>query len=816
MVWEIQMQDIFVRSRGWLAVVCLAALAVAGCSGAEARKARHLAKGQSYLAAGNLEKARVEFRNALQIKPTDAEARFENGVIDEKLGNMREAAQFYQGVIDVSPDNVTARARLGRIYAISGSPDRAMATIAPGLAKHLNDANLLTVRAAARVQLKDSSGALQDAELATKLAPDNEDAVAVLAGIYKLQGQTEKAQALLQNAIKRDPNTVDLRLTLAQLDADLGKIPEVEQLFLDLMRLQPKEKSHRLRLAQFYARNNQVDEAERVLRDGVKALPDERDLKTALVDFLAARRGRDVADKELNVLIAANPNDYELKFLQARFYEQGKEFDKAAAVYANVIAAAGLEAPGLTARNRLAALRVQLNDVPAAEKLIAEVLAKSPRDDDALLLRGSLALAQHDARDAIADLRSVLRDQPNAVGVMRALARAHLANGEPALAEETMRHASELQPTNQVVRLDLAQLLAQLGKPEQAKPVIDELVKEHPDNVQALDTQFNIALATKDLVTAQTAADAIVATRPKAPTGYFYQGEVAEASKRPDDALRLYAAALDLAPQTQEPLQGIARVLVAMKRTPEALKRLDEAIASDPKAPFAANLKGEILLASNRPEEAVAAFKLATERDPKWAVAYRNLALAKLGQKDPAGAVASLQLGIANATEPEALEAELATLDEHLGKPDEAIQVYEDGLRRDPKSEGFRNNLAMLLVTYKKDPASLARAKELSASFATSDNPNFLDTYGWVLYKRGEAAAAVSALQNAIAKTADSPVYLYHLGMAEALAGQPESARDSLTRSLQSGQDFAGKDEAKATLDKLAKSPSASATPSKS
>jgi len=41
--------------------------------------------------------------------------------------------------------------------------------------------------------------------------------------------------------------------------------------------------------------------------------------------------------------------------------------------------------------------------------------------------------------------------------------------------------------------------------------------------------------------------------------------------------------------------------------------------------------------------------------------------------------------------------------------------------------------------------------------------------------------------------------------MAEALAGQPQAARESLTRSLRSGKQFPGMDEAKATLDKLPK-----------
>ncbi len=806
-------------SRIWLPVVCVAALALAGCGGAEARKAKHLEKGQNFLAAGNLEKARVEFRNALQIAPTDSEARFENGVVDEKLGNPREAAQFYQGAIDVNADNIRARTALARLYVFSGAPDRALEIVNPSLEKHPDDAGLLTVRAAASVQLKDMAGATKDAERALGLAPDSEDAVAVLAGIYKSQDQAAKAQAILKAAIARNPHTVELRLALAQLDAGLGQESNVEGLLLDLVRIQPQEKSHRLRLAQFYARTNHPDEAERVLREGVKALPDARDMKTALVDFLAARRSRDAAEQELNSLIAADPKDYGLRFVQAQFYEQGKQFDKAEAVYKQVIAAADLDEAGLTARNRLAALRVRSNDIPGAEKLIAEVLAKSPRDNDALILRGNLALAQKDPRTAISDLRSVLRDQPNAVGVMRSLARAHLANGEPALAEETMRRAVEVNPRDADASLDLAQLLAQLGKPEQAKPVIEELVKQQPNNVAALGVQFKISMATADLVTAKSAVDALVAIEPKSALGYFYQGILAEAQKRPDDAVRSYSTALDLQPDALDPLESISRVLVSLKRQPEAMKRLDEVIAKYPQLPFAANVKGDVLLSTQHAVDAGAAFRIAIEREPTWGVPYRNLAISQLVSHDSDGAAVTLQTGIGKAASPAELESDLATLYERNGKPDAAIQVYETALKRDPKSDVASNNLAMLLVTYKTDRASLERAKQLSARFASSTNPSFLDTYGWVLYKRGEAAEAVAVLQTAesvAAKTSESPVSLYHLGMAEALAGQPDAARDSLSRSLKSGKSFAGMDEAKATLDKLAKGAGSSIPPAKS
>ncbi len=712
--------------------------------------------------------------------------------------------QFYQGAIDSNSDNVLASTALGRIYVFAGAPERALDVIKPPLVKHPDDAGLLTVRAAARQQLKDSDGAAEDALRAVKLAPGSEDAVSVLAGIYSSRNETGPALVLLENAVQRIPENVDLRLALAQLYAGTGQQDKVEAILLDLVRLNPKEKAHRLRLAQFYARVSHPEEAERTLREGIKAMPEERDLKIALIDLLAARRGRDSAAKELESMIAVNPKDYDLRLAQAQFYEQWQDYPKAEAAYREIIEAAGLKAPGITARDRLAALKVRTDDAPGAEKLLAEVLKESPRDNDALILRGNLSLAQKDPKAAIADLRSVLRDQPNAVGVMRTLARAHLANGEPALAEETMRRAVDANPKDAGARLDLAQLLAELGKPEQAKPVIDELVKQQPDNMAALETQFKVAAATGDKTQAQAAADAMVATHPKSATGYFNQGAIAESNQRLDDALKLFTTSLELQPEATEPLEGVARVLTKLKRMPEALQRLDATSAQFPKLPIALNIKGEILLSAQQAPAAKAAFSGAIEREPKWWVPYRGLAAAQAMNHDTDGAIATLRGAIAEVQQPQPLRTELASLFERLGKTDEAIRTYEDELRQNPQADVAANNLAMLLVTYKKDPQSLDRARSLASRFATSNNADFLDTYGWVLYKRGDPAAAVPALQAALAKTPDSPISLYHLGMAQASAGQSEAARGSLTRSLKSGKNFSGKDEARATLENLA------------
>ena len=141
-----------------LAVFVIATL-LASCGGAQARKAAYLAKGREYLAAHNFAKARLEFRNAVQLDPNDAEASFLAGRAMEALGNVREAVQMYQGAIQADPWHLRARAQLALIFAYRGAPAKAIDLAEAGLKFAPDDPDLLTARGAAHLRLGDAEGA---------------------------------------------------------------------------------------------------------------------------------------------------------------------------------------------------------------------------------------------------------------------------------------------------------------------------------------------------------------------------------------------------------------------------------------------------------------------------------------------------------------------------------------------------------------------------------------------------------------------------------------------------------------------------------
>jgi len=147
------------NSTSRLVFAVLIAAVIAGCGGPEARKEKSLEASRAFLADNNLDKARVELRNVLQIDPNDAEARYLSGVVAERLENTRQAAAHYRGALDIAPGHEKARAGLAKIYIGAGLPGEAIKIVEEGYSEANPSAELLAVRGAAKAQLGDTTRA---------------------------------------------------------------------------------------------------------------------------------------------------------------------------------------------------------------------------------------------------------------------------------------------------------------------------------------------------------------------------------------------------------------------------------------------------------------------------------------------------------------------------------------------------------------------------------------------------------------------------------------------------------------------------------
>ena len=751
---------------------------MAGCGGAHSRYQSYLERGRQFLAAGNLDKASVEFRNALQIEPHSDEALYLNGRVAERRGNVREAVDYYQSAVDADPNDARARAGLAKVFVLAGATQRALDVITPGLLDHPDDPDLLAARAAARHQLKDDFEARQDAERAVQLSPGNENALSVLAALALRAGDTDRAIALIRDAVAKSPDSVDLRRILASIYLTSGQTQNAEEQMRQIIHLDPTDMTPRLQLANHFVEAHELDPAQQILVQAVKDLPAKEGAKLALVDFLNLKRSHEEAQKALRDFIAHDPDNDELRLALGTLQQSDGATQDAIATYQEVIRRDGIHAGGMAARDRLAALEISAGQEDAGKKLIAQVLAESPRDNDALVMRAEMSLAHGDPTNAIVDLRIALHDQPRSVVLERTMARAYIAKGQPALAEETLRGASEAMPEDASLKIDLAQVLIQTDRASQAVALAEEAVQHTPDNAELRQTLIQAYMANRDLPAARQAAEDLKTLRPEDAGGYHLAGLIAHDQNRLDDSEKNLERAYQLQPASFDIISSLTRLSLERGRHAEAIDRLQHVLSHDANNVQVWDLLGGTYLETKDLAHAQEALNRAIAIAPRSWAAYRDLAEVKLAGNDANGAIEEYRVALQLAPTEPRLVTELAALYEKLGRVDEAIGLYEALLEQDPGTQQLAaNNLAMLLVTYKTDAASLDRAQTLTAHFDLSDNASLLDTTGWVHFKRREYQDAVVVLERAADRSPDSKVIRSHLDMARTALANAKGSR---------------------------------------
>lgn len=792
---------------------CLPALAgvagamlLAACGSAQTREARYIQHGQQYFAAGKYDKARIEFSNAAQIDPKDPKVRYLLGEVAEKLGDMRGAVGQYQAALSQDSRQNGARAALARIYLYAGLPQRALDLVRDGLAIDPNDAQLLTARGAARAQLGDTTQAMQDAQRAVQLAPGNDYAVALLSSLDRRAGHNDQAIAVVQAGLKRLPASVDLRAILADLEVVQNDPAAAEVQLRQIITLQPEVLLHRYRLARFYLQRRRPDDAERTLRAAVEHFPQDVDVKLQLAAFLDQQRSPSAGIAAAEQFMKQEPHDDVLQLALADFLMRVGQAGAAADAYHAVVEHDGTGAQGLAARDRLAALALAKKDQAGAQLLIGQVLDKNPRDTDALLMRANLSLASDDAADAIVDLRAVLRDQPNNTAVLRTLAGAYEQNDEHQLAEETLRSAVQIAPKDVASQLALARVLTVEGSSDQAEAILTTLAQEDPKNLAVQEALFQAQLQMKKGAQALAAAHAIEMTAPKSGLGFYLEGLADESLQQSEAAQKAYEQALELDPKAAEPLTALVRLDLSRHQAPAALSRLASAQKALPDDPIIWELQGEVQLSENMPDAAIASLQRAVKVAPTWARGYNSLAAAELIAHQPQAAIQSLRQGLEQTAWDRGLLNSLSNLYIRNAQPEQSIALYQQMLSRNPHSVFAANNLAMLLVTYRHDTASLAQAERLSEQLASLSSASVIDTRGWVKFKSGDFHGAESLLQEAVDKSPGAAEMRYHLGMAQLRSGESQAARQNLQAALQSTQPFDGMQDARAALAQLRKS----------
>lgn len=243
--------------------------------------------------------------------------------------------------------------------------------------------------------------------------------------------------------------------------------------------------------------------------------------------------------------------------------------------------------------NKLRAARNHLQEGNPAAAIAAcdGVLAKAPRNPEALSLRGIARLMTGDIRSAATDLQQAAAAAPGDGTTLEYLGAALLELGETTEAEQVLRRASVLPGAPPSVGMRLGLALLQQGRSADALPLLRAAAAAAP-----AEPAFQFALgqalaANHDTAAAAHCFESVLKTAPGHPDALFNLGVLALGADDTATAQRHFEAVLARHPAHADAMVNLAILKQRSQQDAEAVQLLSRALQYAPQHPHAhANL----------------------------------------------------------------------------------------------------------------------------------------------------------------------------------------------------------------------------------
>jgi Tfp pilus assembly protein PilF len=469
---------------------------------------------------------------------------------------LQEAEGRAQEVLKAEPDNVDALNALAAAEWKLGEKEEAEQHLQRAVSKSPHDIGSTTALAKIMLARNDFSAAEKVLVASADQTPPSVDRVVTLAEFYTWTGKLGKAEQQLRRALEIDPKNATALLDLASLLVRAGRLEEAGQTYQALSSL--PDRKYKALHASFLLQTGKTEAAIAEFRKLVKEDPVDRDRRTLLVDaYLASGRTSD-AEECLNSALKTNPGDVDALLQQGKIYLRAGKYQEARDDLASVIQAeptlaeahylmAGvyrafgeilarrrelaealkLKPELLEARVELAQLLIDTRNAKAAldlmdatpdeqKETIAAIVQRNwallalgsgdelrqgidrglgkARVPDLVLQQGTLKFLSGDYAGSRPLLEELLRQNPEEVRALEALARGYAAQKQDAVALRKIREYASMRPKSVGVQQFLGLWLLNNGRPVEARQVL-EAAKAADPNSAVLD----LALARVDL-----------------------------------------------------------------------------------------------------------------------------------------------------------------------------------------------------------------------------------------------------------------------------------------------------------------------------
>jgi predicted Zn-dependent protease len=402
-----------------LAVLILtSALTLTGCKSSEEKAEDYYQSGLALLAAGDEERAMLEFRNVFNYDGFHLKARETYADLLLKQGDVQQAYSQFLRLIEQYPDTLVVRQQLAEIAIGRGDWDEVErhGQAAVALAPDDSRSQAVDVVLRYRQAIIDGDQTTVDtvAQEARTLLADQRTAgvTADNAGLVRIdldnlmnRNETEAALAAVDAAVESDPEALDLQMIKAKLLAQGSDMAAIGSQLELMAKLFPDNQDVRQNLIRWYVGQNDTPGAITYLRElAGPVTSDDVDGHLTLVDFLRATQGPDAARTELTALRDANTGTPNGRLYAGTLAGLDFETGQAQSGIEKMRAALDGAEPGETTRKLQVVLAYMLNVTgarPEAETLVTSILAEDSSNVEALKLQAGWLIFDDKAGEAI-------------------------------------------------------------------------------------------------------------------------------------------------------------------------------------------------------------------------------------------------------------------------------------------------------------------------------------------------------------------------------------------------------------------------------
>jgi len=235
--------------------------------------------------------------------------------------------------------------------------------------------------------------------------------------------------------------------------------------------------------------------------------------------------------------------------------------------------------------------------------------------------------------DAEESLRTALRLDPNSESVHWKLARLQAMQGKEEESQQTRDHMSELNPHWQ--KLQDAMKLQAEDKHDEARKLVKSVLREDPDNVNALNHMGGICMAQDAFNDAEAFLRKAVGLAPDFAVAWSVLGASLKEQLKFEEAVEALEKALSLQPRNANWYSSLGNLLLVWGKEERALAAFERALAIQPDHASALHSKGHVLKTMGNQDDAIRAYRTAARVRPDLGEVYWSLANLKTFRFEP-------------------------------------------------------------------------------------------------------------------------------------------------------------------------------------